>query len=39
MEAYEIGDLQGNSPDSIQIRHLNFSLNISLKKITQIASQ
>ena len=39
MEAYEIGELQGNSPDSIQIRHLNFSLTISLKKITQLASQ
>jgi hypothetical protein len=39
MEAAIYNNLPGKSPDSISIRHLNFSFLISLKKITPLAAQ
>jgi hypothetical protein len=39
MEALFFDNLQGKSPDSISIRHLNFEFLISLKKIMPLASQ
>jgi hypothetical protein len=39
MEAQLYGESNGNSPDSISIRHLNFNFSISLKKIPAIAPQ
>jgi hypothetical protein len=39
MEACMDRSSQGNSPDSISIRHLNFNFSITLKKIQTLASQ
>jgi hypothetical protein len=39
MEAVMNGYTPGNSPEHIQIRHLNFNFSVSLQKLTPIASQ
>jgi len=39
VEASFPGNIYGNEPDSIIIRHLNFNFTISLKKITGLAAE
>jgi hypothetical protein len=38
MEVVFYNSLNGNAPDSISIRHLNFNFSISLKKISPLAN-
>ena len=39
VEASFPGNMEGNEPDSILIRHLNFNFTISLKKISGLAAE
>jgi hypothetical protein len=39
VEANFPGNIYGNVPDSIKIRHLNFNFTISLKKIPGLAAE